>query len=167
MINIVKVTEETVSELGRVHALAWQSSHKGIVSEEFLYSFTPERQTKFFQDEMKDESKSFYLAYLDDRPIGMISLNICPDGEAEDVGEIISIYLLPEYQRNGYGKQMIDFGIDVLRQNKKQFTFLWMMNINQKAKNFYEKCGFAYSGCEKMLSVEKGISEMKYTISVK
>lgn len=164
--RIIKVTYETVSELGREHSLAWQSSHKGIVSDDFLHSFTPERQTVYFTEEMKDQNKSFHLAYLDDIAIGMISLNISSQGEAEEMGEVISIYLLPDYQRNGYGKQMMDFAVERLKRYQKKSIFLWVMNINQKARMFYEAYGFEYSGVEKILSEEKGITELKYCITI-
>lgn len=44
-----RVTDENLQELGRVHSIAWQDSHKGIVSDQFLLEHTPQHQTELFQ----------------------------------------------------------------------------------------------------------------------
>lgn len=163
MISMVQVDDTNVSELGKVHSVAWQSSHKGIVTDEFLYSFTPERQTNFFIEEITHTSKLFYLAYVNNTPIGMISLNLSPKNENKDVGEVISLYIIPEYQRQGFGSEIMNFAINSLKHHGKKSIFLWVMNINLNAINFYKNYGYKYSGIEEDLNIEKGLTVLKYT----
>lgn len=166
MVSMIQVNDTNVSELGRVHSVAWQSSHKGIVTDEFLYSFTPERQTNFFIEEITHTSKLFYLAYVDNNPIGMISLNLSPENENQDVGEVISLYIIPEYQRRGFGSEIMNFAINSLKYHEKKSIFLWVMNVNVKARKFYENYGYKYSGIEKDLNFEKGLTVLKYTFDI-
>jgi len=42
---------------------------------------------------------------------------------------------------------------------------LWVMSSNTRARQCYEKYGFEYSGMEKMLMPQRGITEMKYCLN--
>ena len=57
-------------------------------------------------------------------------------------GEIISIYLLPDYIGKGYGKILIDAVLSELKRQGYEDVFLWVLEENVRARNFYEKYGF-------------------------
>lgn len=57
-------------------------------------------------------------------------------------GEIISLYLLPEYMGKGYGRLLLQTVISELKNMGFHKVFLWVLEENQNARCFYEKCGF-------------------------
>lgn len=57
-------------------------------------------------------------------------------------GEIISIYLLPEYLRKGYGKQLLQAAVDDLMRMGYKDIFLYVLEANAKTRHFYERFGF-------------------------
>ena len=57
-------------------------------------------------------------------------------------GEIISIYLLPEYMGKGYGKELLDRAVSELVGKGYREIFLWVLEENHRARRFYEKFGF-------------------------
>lgn len=59
-----------------------------------------------------------------------------------DSGEIISIYLLPEYMRKGYGRELLNFAINELTKQGFKEVFLWVLEENYGARKFYENFGF-------------------------
>ncbi|WP_330405892.1 GNAT family N-acetyltransferase [Faecalicatena contorta] len=61
------------------------------------------------------------------------------------MGEIISIYLLPEYLGKGYGKQLLQAAIDDLIQMGYKDIFLYVLEANAKTRRFYERFGFKAS----------------------
>lgn len=146
-------TEVNISDAGLVHSKSWQDSHKGIVEEKFLITRTPYRQTEYFKKEIQVYGNEVYILYDNELPIGVLSLNV-PNGE------IKSLYICPDNQGKGNGKDMLEYGINRLKEKKK--IFLIVMNVNNKARKFYEKNGFLHSGKEKILSKEKGLSELEY-----
>lgn len=69
--------------------------------------------------------------------------SICKSGweQYPDYGEIVSIYLLPEYIGQGYGKYLTDGCTEELRKLGFDKILLWVPEENTRANHFYEKCG--------------------------
>lgn len=57
-------------------------------------------------------------------------------------GEIISIYLLPNYIGKGYGKILMEATLSELKTQGYENVFLWVLEDNMRAKGFYEYYGF-------------------------
>lgn len=149
---IVSVTAQNVSDAGLVHSKLWQASHKNLVSHEFLASHTPQRQTDFLKQEIAN-GKRLYIYYHKYVPAGIISLDYSS-------GEIGLLYVVPECWGNGYGRKLLDFGIQTFGKDVQ--PFLVVLNVNTRARKIYEKYGFVYCGEKRTLSLEKGVSELKY-----
>lgn len=62
--------------------------------------------------------------------------------EADDTYEIKNIAVMPEYQRKGYGKRLIDFVFSYYSECK---TMLVGTGDVPSALDFYQKCGFEES----------------------
>ena len=63
--------------------------------------------------------------------------------EGEGILEIKNIATVPEYQRKGYGKMLVDF---VIREYRGQYTLLQVgTGDSPMTIPFYEKCGFVRS----------------------
>ena len=131
---------------------SWQYSHKEIVTEEFRLSFTPERQKNKLKQHMQ-KGHNCFIGFDNQEAVGILILDY-------DANEIISIYISPDSLYQGYGSQMITFALSEL--NNEVEIKLIVMNTNEYARKFYEKNGFKFSGKTKILSIEKGLSEMTY-----
>ena len=80
-----------------------------------------------------------------------------------DYGEIISIYLLPEYVGKGYGRALMDRAVEELKQAGYRRLLLWVLEENHRARRFYETYGFTLS--EEKLTQNIGgkeLSEVMY-----
>ena len=66
--------------------------------------------------------------------------------ELLDWGEIVSIYLLPEYWGKGGGKLLFSTAAEQLEYMGYRKLFLWVLESNQKARIFYERMGFRIHG---------------------
>lgn len=82
------------------------------------------------------------VCIVDGRYVGTSSFCKSRFDQSSDCGEIISIYFLPEYMGKGYWKKLLE--ASTLALNKMGFDelFLWMLDDNITAKNFYEHLGF-------------------------
>lgn len=80
-----------------------------------------------------------------------------------DYGEIISIYFLPEYIGKGYGVPLLRACLDELKKLGFKRILLRVLEDNHRARNFYEKCGFTFSGdCQTEQIGGKKLREMMY-----
>ena len=74
-------------------------------------------------------------------------------------GEIVSIYLLPEYMGKGYGNRLLKRCIEELSKLGFDRILLWVLEENIRARKFYEKNGFACS--EEYLNDNIGGKELR------
>ena len=58
----------------------------------------------------------------------------------------VSVYLLPEYTGNGYGRKLVEKAIFELKKLGYKKIILWVLEENMNARQFYEHLGFVNSG---------------------
>lgn len=134
--EIIKITENNISNAGKIHSESWKESHKSFCSEEFVARHTEETQTEYIRSEIT-KGKDFYML-IDRMPVGIVS--VC--------GSLIeNLYVLPAEQRKGYGTVLLQYA---LRQCSG-IPSLWILSNNERAGAFYKKHGFAASGKRKPL----------------
>lgn len=59
-----------------------------------------------------------------------------------DSGEVVSLYLLPEYTGKGLGRQLLERAVSELKTLGYSEIILWVLEENTNARGFYEKLGF-------------------------
>ena len=150
--RIELINQSNIDIASIVFSESWQYSHKGIVSEEFRLSFTPERQKNKLQQHMLKEHSCF-VGIDNQKTVGILILDY-------GANELVSLYISPDLLYQGFGSQLITFALDKLDNERE--IYLTVMNSNKNARKFYENNGFQFCGKSKILSVEKGLSEMTY-----
>lgn len=75
----------------------------------------------------------------------------------------MSLYVLPEEFRKGYGGTLLSYVSKVLKENGYSNIYLWVLEENQRARNFYEKMGFQPNGDRIIQSIGgKDCMEIRY-----
>ncbi|MBU5484175.1 GNAT family N-acetyltransferase [Clostridium sp. MSJ-11] len=127
--------------ISNVYEESWKGAYKGIIPQAYLDSIPKGRWVQFLNDSTWNT-----LIMLDgDKIIGTSSYGASRFADMNGYGEIISIYLLPEYFGKGYGKQLLQTTIDGLIQMGYKDIFLWVLETNSKTRHFYERFGFETS----------------------
>ena len=148
--RIIPVTEENAPLAGAVHAASWQASHRHFCPEEFVLRFDARRQTEYLLEGMRRGKQVWLLE--DPEPVGLISLTETVEGSL-----IEDLYVLPRLEGRGYGGALLEAAIAQARGP----VYLWILNNNVKALDYYQKRGFALSGREKPLSGSLSELEMR------
>ena len=144
---IVPVDERNIAAAGAVHAASWRESHS-FCTPEFVAAHTAETQAEYLRREM-DAGKALFLL-LDPEPVGVVSVQ-------EDLIE--NLYVLPEKQGRGYGSALLEHAAARCPGAPR----LWLLNINEKARRFYEARGFRETGERREL--KNGLAELEMTRS--
>ena len=87
--------------------------------------------------------------YLDEIPIGFVMLN--KDCKYHDSDTVNGAYLWrmmisTDYQRKGYGQEVIKLLLEMLRSEGKKYFKVTSMLTEGSPKEFYEKQGFVNTG---------------------
>ena len=76
------------------------------------------------------------------------------------------MYLIDKHWDKGYGREMMDYSIAEMKRRGQNEVYLWVLEENARARQFYEKCGFAYDGTKKEISIDKPLIEMRYVCTL-
>ena len=136
------IRKATSADCGLIHKLAWQifpETYKEILSKE---------QTEYMMEWMysaeslvrqMEEGHVFYIAYDgDDVPVGYVSIQ--PEGK--DVYHLQKLYVLPERQGEGIGRQLFSTAVtEVKRMCPEARRMQLNVNRQNKAYDFYCRMG--------------------------
>ncbi len=94
-----------------------------------------------YKDKVMGRRKDFYvsyIAYFEEKPVGVSGLYEIP--EYPDTAWLSWFGITKAYRKMGFGKQMLDFIIEVAKKHNRKFLRLYTFEIhNAEAQKFYQK----------------------------
>lgn len=125
----------SVQEIAKV---SWNDTYAGIIPATIQESFLDKSYSTPMM-EMRLKRTILLLAEHEGQPVGFANFTkVDEDGDAE----LIAIYMKPEFQRSGYGKQLFNSGLSYLANGNQ--LFVYVESENTKGRNFYETNGFKF-----------------------
>ena len=144
--------------ISEVYCMSWKEGYRGIISEKYLNSLTPEIMTA------RGFDPSDYLVYeTDGRVVGLVNFGKSRDCTAVNTGEIRALCVLPEYWRGGIGSELFKAACDELCKNGYEVFYLLTLEDNVRARRFYEKMGMTLIPEKKRITISGNeYTEVKY-----
>ncbi len=140
-IRLVNASDDRLA-ISRVYVRSWQYAYRGIIPQDYLDGLSDGSWIS-----APDRPGCFSLIVLDGGDI--VGTSGCCKSRLADMdgwGEIVSIYLLPEYIGRGYGTPLLKAAEEELHKRGFEKIFLWVLEENARARRFYERNGFVPSG---------------------
>lgn len=157
--KIEKINPSNASSASHIYALSWKEAYKGIVSQRYLDDLSLERWTS----RLENSAFSGYLLSDHQEAIATSSVGKSREEAYSDWGEILSIYVLPKYYHQGYGKKLLQYVMNQLHQQGFNKLFLWVLEENKIARSFYEKNGFSFNGEHAIIEIDSlPVVEVRY-----
>ena len=160
-INIRKALPEDAYDFATCVISCFQTAYKGIITDEYLHNMIIEKdkQIERYKKSLTDPGDCvYYCVMYEEKMIGFITINI----NYED--NIWAIYLLEEFRGKGYGKIMLDFAVNELKNIGQKEIALWVFEENIKARFFYEKNNFKFSGKKREMEYGKPLVQLLYVL---
>ena len=133
------------SDLPAIQQVAWDTW------EDAYGPFIPEADRRFFHEAYYalDKLRNLYTSRVVEGCVALV------DGEIVGYSKtywntqrsefyITSLYVLPQHQKLGLGKMMLDFGMEAARQYDVDRVWLGVMIDNKPAIDWYERQGFSF-----------------------
>ena len=142
--SIEELNSDNIQEYAQVNILAWKQTYKGIISDEFIESFTSENGKQKIinnlQIELSENDKKSFLLKVDNKYAGILKIRKSMLEDFFDYGELGAIYLLNSVKGKGYGKILFDKAINELKNMgyKKMINGCFKGN---PANEFYKHMG--------------------------
>ena len=147
-VKIRKATLEDAKTISNIYALSWKSAYKGIVPQKYLDELKCNFWVSSFQNWINNNILTAQIIYENELPVGCIAYGKARDVKFANWGEIVSIYLLPDHFRKGYGQKLLQTALIDMRIKGYENCYLWVLKENSNARKFYEMNGFICSNDE-------------------
>lgn len=136
-----------------VHWKSWQDAYSGLIDQAYLDNLTIEKCTEMafrWPDHL-------FVAKENDKVVGFIGYGICRD--LPETGEIFAIYVLKEYYDKKIGYALMCAALEKLSEYRR--IAVWVLEGNQRAIRFYERCGFQCDGTKKQIRLGTENTEIR------
>ena len=154
---------DDINAIGKIYEKSWKFAYNGIIPKDYLDSISGDKWFSHFGN----KSMNSLVLIENNEFIGTSSYCKSRSEEFKNFGEIVSIYLLPEYIGKGYGKKLFEATISKLVDIGYKDIFLWVLEENMRARYFYENQKFVFSDKSNYINIGgKNLKEVAYTYSV-
>lgn len=134
--------EEEICGKGYVHYKSWHETYGGLIDARYLEGITLEKCA----ETARRWPDNIIVAKDGDKVIGFVGFGAYRDSTLPEHGEVVSIYVLEEYQGKRIGYDLMNAALERLADYQK--IAVWVLKGNDKAIRFYERYGFRFDGAE-------------------
>jgi GNAT superfamily N-acetyltransferase len=122
-----------------------------------LYSYPIDDVTRRWEESLADEAVTVVVAQEDGAPTGVAGCrNEWLDG----------LYVLPEWWSRRVGRALHDEVLERLRTEGCERCHLWVLEGNDRARQFYERLGWAENGTSRVVPFPPNPIDVGYTIAL-
>ena len=142
-IIIRNATIEDIEKIADIKIEGWQTAYRGIIDDDFLDNMNREKEIEKRRNNI-DNGVNIIVAELDKNIVGFcLYRNYNKDTEKypEADCEISSLYITSKLKRNGIGRKLMQYVIELLRKEGKKRMILGCLKENYPSRAFYEKMG--------------------------
>ncbi|SQD99409.1 GCN5-related N-acetyltransferase (modular protein) [Parafrankia sp. Ea1.12] len=138
-------------QVAKVHVLAWQAGYRGLLPQPLLDGLHPAQRLPRWTTTLSQATwptRGTLVAADAGDILGFADL--CPtqndDQEADQVGEILSFYVLPAAWGQGVGRHLMAAAMDTFDSAGFTSATLWVLETNLHARRFYARLGWEPDG---------------------
>jgi GNAT superfamily N-acetyltransferase len=128
------------SVIARIQRAAWSATY-GHLNPAMVDGLDLERTAENWARAAVDVTRRLRLAEYDGTTVGY-AFSGPADGEADGVGELDAVYLLPSAQGLGVGRLLVEDALTGLADAGHAVCVLWVASQNAHARGFYQHLGF-------------------------
>ncbi len=139
-IQIRRRKKEDCQAISHIVTEAWNETYRGIVPDDFLDHLTQneEERTLHSIENFNEKENHCFVLEIDSEIGGFVRVGLCE--ERDSCGEIHAIYLLKKYQGQGYGRKLLEAGIQELKEMGCTQMIIGCLEKNP-SNQFYEHMG--------------------------
>lgn len=138
--------------IAALHVASWKAAYPGLIPQDYLDGLRPEDRLAAWEDLL---SSSPWPVVLVAEVRGVLAGVACvgpsrdEDADPATVGELQAIYLHPDFFGAGVGEPLLDAAVAELDAAGFPVATLWALDVNARARRFYERHGWAFDGVTK------------------
>ena len=153
MLSVIKATERDNNSIVSIGKVSIAQSHRDTCSAEDINEYLERHyNSDVIKKELNDINNIYHIINSNDKPVGFskIVLNSKhPNIVSQNVTKLDRIYLRKEFYGLKLGLELLNFNIELAKNNNQTGMWLHTWIGNNRAINFYMKAGFTIIGSHK------------------
>lgn len=164
MIVVRAAVAADANDVARVHVRSWQAAYRGLIAQDHLDGLQPETWAGRYSFGRVGLQLPSTLVAVDGSAIrGLATTGLCRDTDLPNCGELMAIYVDPDYLRTGIGRLLITAARERLRRVGVTQAVLWVLDGNDRARRFYERDGWWCDGaCRTEAFGDSMVGQVRY-----
>jgi ribosomal protein S18 acetylase RimI-like enzyme len=150
MFSIIKAEDQHIQLLSAIGKTSFIESHGSSASADDIQQYVNAKYTpEVFQMELNDAKNSYHLIHYQNEPAGYSKIILNEKFahiQLENVTKLERLYLLKEFYNLKLGYELLNYNIELAKQNNQDGMWLFVWKENHQAYNFYKKMGFEIVG---------------------
>jgi GNAT superfamily N-acetyltransferase len=132
--------KDDAGDIGRIHVASWRAVYQEILPPSFLVQMQAEQIARTVRPYLTAPWNVYLVAESEQGVVGYAAAGPARDRDPVYQAEIHELYLLPEVQRQGLGRELLAQAARMLYQSGYVALQTWALTRNPN-RRFYEKCG--------------------------
>lgn len=162
-VKLRKAELKNAAALGHIQVTSWRSAFRNIASDDFLdHTVSEENQAEDWKEILAEKESVVFIAELENTPVGYAWARHEDDESVGWDAELISLHILPEYKRQGIGRQLFAAAASQLKEQGHKSIYLWVLEDNHPARKFYEGLGGELAGKHTIKLGDRELTEVAY-----
>jgi GNAT superfamily N-acetyltransferase len=152
-----------------VHVRSWQLAYRGLLPDEYLEGLRPEDRAKRYTFGELNPQQPETIVAVERRAIcGFATTGPCGDQDRRGTGEVLALYVDPDWWDRGIGRALIQEARARLTRQGFQEAGLWVLAGNARAERFYRIDGWTPDGSRRADEVGGlTVDEIRYRRSLR
>ncbi len=148
MIRLRPAAAADARAIARIHVETWQTTYPGLLPDRTLIDMTVDRKARSWRaalDRPHAKGSVLVAELAGEGAIGFASAGHNRHPNLPYAGEVETLYVLPDWQNQGIGRQLLAGCFEALRGHGFASAVVWVLAENP-ARFFYERMGGKRAG---------------------
>jgi ribosomal protein S18 acetylase RimI-like enzyme len=132
---------EDAQAIARIEIETWRATYAGMLPDRVLLNMSERRQASSWASFLRHRPEDVWV--VQDPQAGVVGFGNCGtqrDGAVDYTGEVYTLYVLPDLQGKGLGRELLRALFLRLEQGGHRSALVWVVRGNP-ARYFYERLG--------------------------
>jgi len=161
-INLNHLSFSKIPEASAVLAHCWKHAYKGLINDEYLKSLKDNHWVEFLEKSMTNKTVECVVAEFDNQIVGITIFGQSITEKYPNDGEIISLYVIPEFIGKNIGHLLFERAEQVIKRQGYRDCTICTFTKNTRAINFYKSHGYEIILQDEFVTM--GTQELSYVI---